>query len=65
MRAWRKANRFVRSGNHAKAIYWLSRVRDILDAGPPQQSAVRGFGPGYMVIAALCFLAILWAAKSI
>jgi len=25
MRAWRKANAYVRSGHHAKAAYWLSR----------------------------------------
>ena len=31
MRAWRKANAYVRSGQHAKAAYWLSRTLAILD----------------------------------
>jgi hypothetical protein len=30
-RAWRKANAYVRSGQHDKAIYWLSRTQAILD----------------------------------
>jgi hypothetical protein len=38
MRAWRKANAFVRSGQHAKAIYWLSRTVEVLEAGRPPPS---------------------------
>jgi hypothetical protein len=30
-RAWRKANAYVRSGQHDKAIYWLSRTEAILN----------------------------------
>ena len=33
MHAWRKANAYVRSGQHDRAIYWLSRTQAILDAG--------------------------------
>ena len=31
MRAWRKANAYVRSGDHAKSAYWLSRTLAMLD----------------------------------
>jgi hypothetical protein len=34
MRAWRKANAYVRSGQHAKAIYWFSRTQALLDSEP-------------------------------
>jgi hypothetical protein len=30
-RAWRNANAYVRSGQHQKAIYWLSRTQAILN----------------------------------
>jgi hypothetical protein len=34
MHAWRKANAYVRSGQHEKAIYWLTRTHAILEAEP-------------------------------
>jgi hypothetical protein len=39
-RAWRKANSYVRSGQHAKAAYWLSRTLAMLDGdrAPPRRS---------------------------
>ena len=61
MRAWKKANAYVRSGRHEKAIYWLSRVQEILDAGPPVPSCFKAVDAGYMVSAAF-LLALLWAA---
>jgi hypothetical protein len=63
MRAWRKANFYVRSGQHAKAIYWLSRTQAILEAGPPRPSRLKNFDAGYMTVAALCFVALLWLAN--
>jgi hypothetical protein len=58
MRAWRKANAYVRSGQHEKAIYWLTRTQEILDSGPPRRSRLKDLDAGYM-LAALFFLALL------
>ena len=41
-RAWRKANGYVRSGQHAKAIKWFSRTIEILDSEPPRARRVDG-----------------------
>jgi hypothetical protein len=63
MRAWRKANTYVRLGQHAKAVYWLSRTQAILDGGPPRRQRLKGMGTGYM-LAALCVLVmLLWFAR--
>jgi hypothetical protein len=40
MHAWRKANAYVRSGQHDRAIYWLWRTQAILDADAPQAFAL-------------------------
>jgi hypothetical protein len=37
MHAWRKANACIRSGQHRKAIYWLSRMQEILSGPPPRR----------------------------
>jgi hypothetical protein len=42
MRAWRKANAYVRSGQHAKAAYWLSRTLAILDGERPRRRRLEG-----------------------
>jgi len=63
MRAWRKANAYVRSGQHDKAIYWLLRTQEILEAGPPRRSRLRGIDAGYM-LGALLFLALILVMKS-
>jgi hypothetical protein len=57
MRAWCKANSYVRSGQHEKAIYWFLRTQEILDAGPPRPSPLKGIDAGYM-LGALFFLAL-------
>jgi hypothetical protein len=57
-RAWRKANAYVRSGQHAKAIKWLSRTVEILDGEPPRRR-FDGLDAGYM-IGALVLLVALW-----
>jgi hypothetical protein len=46
-------------GQHDRAIYWLSRAVDILDAGPPKPSRLKHIDAGYM-FAALFFLVLLW-----
>lgn len=63
MRAWCKANAYVRSGQHEKAIYWLLRTQEILDAGPPRPSRLKDIDAGYM-LAALFFLTLLWVMNA-
>ena len=61
MHAWREANAYVRSGQHDRAIYWLSRTQAILDAGPPCRSRLKDVDAGYM-LAALFFFVLIWVA---
>jgi hypothetical protein len=63
MRAWRKANAYVRSGQHAKAIYWLSRTVEILDNGRPPPSRLRHIDATDMLTALLLFCALFWMAN--
>jgi hypothetical protein len=60
-RAWRKANAYVRSGQHAKAIYWLSRTQTLLDGKPARPLRVDGMEASYM-LGALAVLIVVWAA---
>ena len=48
-RAWRKANAYVRSGQHEKAIYWLSRTQAILDGERHQSRRVDGTDAVFIV----------------
>jgi hypothetical protein len=61
MRAWRKATAYVRSGQHEKAIYWLLRTQEILDAGPPRPSRFKDVDAGYVVSAVFLLVLILAA----
>ena len=61
MHAWREANAYVRSGQHDRAIYWLSRTQAILDAAPPCRSCLKDVDAGYM-LAALFFFVLIWVA---
>jgi hypothetical protein len=61
MRAWRKANAYVRSGQHEKAIYWLSRTHTILEGEPPSRRRSDGMNASY-VVGALVVLIALWVA---
>jgi hypothetical protein len=61
-RAWRKANGYVRSGQHAKAIKWLSRTIEILDSEPRRAPRVDGVDLSY-VAGALVVLVALWVAS--
>jgi hypothetical protein len=63
MRAWRKANTYVRTGQHEKAIYWLLRTQEILDAGPHRRSRFKDIDVGY-ILGALFFLGLLFVMKS-
>ena len=62
-RAWRKANAYVRSGQHDKAIYWLSRTQAILDGDRPHRRRLEGMDTGYM-LGALIVVVVLWVAVS-
>jgi hypothetical protein len=61
-RAWRKANAYVRSGQHAKAIYWLSRTQAILDGDRPRRRRLGDMDAGYLV-AALVVVVLLRVAN--
>ena len=61
-RAWCKANAYVRSGQHEKAIYWLSRTQAILDSERPRRRRLDGMDAGYMLVG-LAALVLLWVAK--
>ena len=63
MHAWRKANGYVRTGHHEKAIYWLSRTQAILDREPPPQQRGDGMNASY-ALGALVVLIALWVAAS-
>jgi hypothetical protein len=63
MHAWRKANGYVRTGHHEKAIYWLSRTHAILDGEPPRRQRGDGMNASY-ALGALVMLIALWVAAS-
>jgi hypothetical protein len=60
MHAWRKANAHMRSGEHAKAVYWLSRTLAILDNERPRRRRLEGMD---YLLAALFVLVVVWIAK--
>jgi hypothetical protein len=62
MRAWRKANAYVRSGQHAKAAYWLSRTLATLDVDPTHRRRSKCIDTDYL-LAALFVLVVIWIAK--
>jgi hypothetical protein len=62
MRARRKANAYIRSGQHEKAVYWLSRTVAILDGERPRRRRLDGMDTGYM-FGALGILVLLWVVK--
>ena len=61
-RAWRKANAYVRSGQHDKAIYWLSRTQAILDEHRSHPRRLERFDTSYM-LGALIVLVVLWVTS--
>jgi len=61
-RAWRKANAYVRSGQHAKAIDWLSRTQAIFDGDRPHRQRLDDWKADYM-LAAVVVLVLLWVAN--
>ena len=60
-RAWCKANAYVRSGQHEKAIYWFARTQAILNGEPPRPRRGDGMNASY-VLEALVVLTALWVA---
>jgi hypothetical protein len=60
MCAWRQANAYMRSGEHAKAIYWLSRTLAILDERP-RRRRLEGMDTDYL-LAALFISVVVWIA---
>jgi hypothetical protein len=65
MRAWCKANAYVRSGQHDKAIYWLSRTQAILDGEQSRWQRLDDRDVGYVLgaIGFLVLLVLFWVAK--
>jgi hypothetical protein len=62
MRAWRKANAYVRSGDHARAAYWLSRTLVKLDGNRVPRRRTKYIDADYL-LAALFMLAVILIAK--
>src|SRR5271166_764320 len=63
MRAWRRANAYVRSGQHDKAVYWLQRTQAILDSPRPSRQRKEGLNAGFLLVA-LFVSVVIWFAKS-
>jgi hypothetical protein len=61
-RAWCKANVYVQSGQHAKAIYWLVRTQEILDGDRPPRRRRERLDAGYMLVA-ISALVLIWMSK--
>ena len=59
VRAWRRANAYVRSGQHEKAIYWLQRTQAILDGPRTRRKRHEGLDTGFMLIALFALIVIL------
>jgi hypothetical protein len=59
MRAWRKANAYVRSGQHAKAAYWLSRTLAILDGERLRRRRLEGMEIDCLLAALFVLVVVL------
>jgi hypothetical protein len=57
--AWSKANACVQSGQHDKAIYWLSRTQAILDGERSPRYRRDGMDAGYMLVG-FAALVLIW-----
>jgi len=64
MHAWRKSNAYVRSGQHAKAIYWLTRTQALLDSEPKRPMRSDVIEATYM-LGGLAVLIVIWFASSV
>jgi hypothetical protein len=53
----------VRSGQHAKAIKWLSRTVEILDGEPPRRRRFDSVDASY-ILGALVVLVALWVTAA-
>ena len=61
-RAWCKANRYLKSGQRAKAIYWFHKTQIILDGERPLRKRHGGMDWGYMLVA-FAALILIWASN--
>ena len=62
-RAWVKGNRYMKSGQHRKAVYWFEQTQLILsEARPPRRRHGR-MDLGYM-LAAFAALVLIFASHS-
>jgi len=62
MRSWRKANAYVRSGQHAKAAHYLTRTLEILTGDQALRRRPKFVDTDYL-LAALFVLVVVWIAK--
>jgi hypothetical protein len=58
-RAWCKANRYSKSGQHAKAIYWFEETQRILNEVRPPRRRHGRMDMGYMLVALAALILIL------
>lgn len=58
-RAWCKANGYLKSGQHAKAIYWFEQTQCILSEERPPRRRHGRMDLGYMLVAAGALIWIL------
>jgi hypothetical protein len=59
MRAWRKANGYVRSGQHAKAAYWLSQTLEMLDRDRTPRRRSKFMETDYLLAALFVLVVVL------
>jgi hypothetical protein len=57
--AWCKANRYLKSGQRAKAIYWLEETQRILSEERPSRRRHSQLDLGYMFVAFVALILIL------
>jgi hypothetical protein len=61
--AWCKANRYLKSGQREKAIYWFRKTQFILDGERPLRKRSGGMDLGYMFIA-FAAVVLIWATAA-
>jgi hypothetical protein len=61
-RAWCKGNAYLKAGQHAKAVYWLSQTVEILDGERRPRRRPDGLDSGYLLTAFAAFVLIVVAS---
>jgi hypothetical protein len=62
-RAWIKANRYMNSGRHRKAVYWFEETQRILSEERPARRRHGRLDLGYMLVA-FAALILIFASDS-